>query len=150
MPLSPTATPSSATPRINPAVEHVEPLPVDAAALPRWRTRVRMCIAFFCTRLDQVQDVKTTQQGERWLMQATVIPQLSNLRYGLADWQLAPCGAQTCLRFAAALEPDFWVPPLLGPWLIERTMRRQAQRTARGIEMLAQQRAAHRNPAAAP
>ncbi|NGY06646.1 SRPBCC family protein [Solimonas terrae] len=124
-------------PKINDAVEDVEPLPSPTPGVERWRTRVRVCVSFFCTRLKQVQDVRDTQDHDRYRLDAVVIPSMSNLRYGKAAWQLAQCGAQTCLSFSAELEPDFWVPPLLGPWLIERTMRREAHATAAGIEALA-------------
>ena len=40
------------------------------------------------------------------------------------------------------MEPDFWVPPLIGPWVIKRTMREQAITTSEGIERLARVRAA--------
>src|SRR3546814_6184254 len=83
---------------------------------------------FRSTHLKQVQDVRDSHTTERYQLDALVIPALSNLRYGKAHWQLERCDAQTCLNFSAELEPDFWVPPLLGPWLIKRTMRREIGR----------------------
>lgn len=124
-------------PKINDAVEAVEPLPSSESGVARWRTRIRVCVSFFCTHLKQVQDVRDSRTAQRYQLDATVIPALSNLRYGQAHWQLERCGTQTCLHFSAELEPDFWVPPLLGPWLIKRTMRREANATAAGIEALA-------------
>src|SRR3546814_6222595 len=105
--------------------------PSPAVGVARWRTRVRVCVGFFCTHLKQVQDVRDSHTTERYQLDALVIPALSNLRYGKAHWQLERCDAQTCLNFSAELEPDFWVPPLLGPWLIKRTMRREANATDR-------------------
>lgn len=124
-------------PKINDAVEAVAPLPAPQPGTERWRTRVRVCVAFFCTHLEQVQDVRHSQDASGYRLDATVIPEMSNLRYGKADWRLERCGAQTCLSFSAELEPDFWVPPLLGPWLIGRALRREAHTTAIGIETLA-------------
>ncbi|NKF24526.1 SRPBCC family protein [Solimonas marina] len=124
-------------PKINDAIESVEALPEPTDGLERWRTNVRVCISFFCTHLKQVQDVRKWRDGAVYQLSADVIPSMSNLRYGTAQWQLSSCGSQTCLHFAATLEPDFWVPPLIGPWVIERVMRRQAHSTAAGIERLA-------------
>lgn len=124
-------------PKINDAVEDVEALPSATLGVERWRTRVRVCVSFFCTHLKQVQDVRDSHTVDRYRLEALVIPALSNLRYGKADWQLERCGTQTCLTFNAELEPDFWVPPVLGPWLIKRTMRHEANATAAGIETLA-------------
>ncbi|MGH8446295.1 MAG: hypothetical protein ACREVL_13565 [Solimonas sp.] len=128
-------------PRINDAVEEVSPLPSPTPGGERWRTTVRVCVSFFCSRLKQVQDVRSMQDDKGYRLDAIVVPALSNLRYGVAAWRLDGCGTppetQTCLWFKAELEPDFWIPPLLGPWLIQRTMQRQAQSTAHGIEALA-------------
>ncbi|MFT4047926.1 MAG: hypothetical protein QM661_14710 [Solimonas sp.] len=124
-------------PRINGAVEAVEALPAVVAGNERWRTTVRVCVSFFCARMYQVQDVHDARDAQGYRLDATVVPTLSNLRYGVAAWRLDPCETRTCLWFRAELEPDFWVPPLLGPWMIERAMRRQAQSTAQGIEKLA-------------
>lgn len=134
-------------PRINDAVESVEPLPPGDAGLERWRTTVRVCVSFFCSRLHQVQDVRDAHDAHGWRLDANVIPELSNLRFGEAAWRLDRCAEQTCLWFRAELQPDFWVPPLIGPWVIERTMRRQAESTAQGIERLALE---HRSAALKP
>ena len=73
-----------------------------------------------------------------------VLPQMSDLRYGLARWRMSACAddrRRTCLEFKAELEPDFWVPPLIGPWLIQRKLHQEAIVTAEGIEKLAHARA---------
>ncbi len=125
-------------PRINDAVEHIELR--DGATPPAQRlyTRVRVCVWLFCTHLDQVQDIRRADRDKTLGLHADVLPQLSNLRYGVADWRMRDCAGQTCLEFDAELEPDFWVPPLVGPWAIGRAMRREAIQTAQGIERLAQ------------
>src|SRR3546814_8483046 len=102
-------------PKINDAVESIERLPSPAVGVARWRTRVRVCVGFFCTHLKQVQDARDSHTTERYQLDALVIPALSNQRYGKAHGQLERCDAQTCLNFSAELEPAFGVPPLLGP-----------------------------------
>lgn len=124
-------------PKINDAIESATLLPPPAAGLRRLKTRVRVCVWFFCARLNQVQDIRTTPGDALAQMDADVIPALSNLRHGRAQWQMRRCAAQTCLRFEAEVEPDFWVPPVIGPWAIARAMRREAITTADGIERLA-------------
>lgn len=124
-------------PKINDAIESVELLPGASGHQRRLKTRVRVCVWFFCARLNQVQDIRTKAGDKLAQMDADVIPALSNLRYGRAQWQMQPCARQTCLRFEAEVEPDFWVPPVIGPWAIARAMRREAITTANGIERLA-------------
>jgi hypothetical protein len=43
----------------------------------------------------------------------------------------------------SAVEPDFWIPPFIGPWLIERKLRSETLETVRNLERLA-------NPAPLP
>lgn len=129
-------------PRINDAVELVQLVDGAPTGAQRLYTRVRVCVWFFCARLDQVQDIREISAGPAPGLDAVVVPQLSNLRYGVARWRMRDCAPQTCLEFDAELEPDFWVPPIIGPWAIERAMRGQAVRTASGIERLAEEEGA--------
>ncbi|MES0874746.1 SRPBCC family protein [Sinimarinibacterium thermocellulolyticum] len=126
-------------PQINDAVEAVIRLDGAPPGAQRLYTRVRVCVWLFCAHLEQVQDIWPVDDGAVRGYNAAVLPELSNLRFGHARWRLHDCGGRTCLRFDAQLEPDFWVPPVIGPWAIERAMRREAIATALGIE----RRAAH-------
>ena len=123
-------------PRINPAIEQVQRR-VGATAGTRVYTQVRVCVAFFCKHLKQVQDIRSSQAGGAYLIDALVLPQESDLRSGSAHWRIASCGTDSCLTFNAKLEPDFWVPPLIGPWLIERKLAKEARITVAGIERVA-------------
>lgn len=124
-------------PAINDAVEEVDLRATPSPDVQRLYTRVRVCIWLFCTHLDQVQDIRRADDNGALGLVADVLPDQSNLRYGHAEWRMQDCEGQTCLSFTATLEPDFWVPPLIGPWAIERAMRREALQTANGIERLA-------------
>jgi Polyketide cyclase / dehydrase and lipid transport len=83
----------------------------------RVRSVIRAYILFFCRHVNQVQDI--TQQGGR-RVEARILPELSDFRYGMAVWQLDGDDAATRMHFTAQLEPAFWVPPLIGPWLFEQ------------------------------
>jgi hypothetical protein len=124
-------------PRINDAVEEISFLPGAADGATRLFTRVRICVAWFCKRLHQVQDIVRDDRDGGLGLAATVLPQFSNLRYGDARWTMRDCASVTCLHFSAEIEPDFWVPPLIGPWLMQRKMRSEAIQTSQGIERLA-------------
>lgn len=124
---------------INPAVVSATPLAGAPAGATRLATHVRVCVAWFCRDLHQVQDMRAapTASGGGQL-QATVLPDRSDLRFGEARWTIWPCEAGACLRFVTTIEPDFWVPPLIGPWIIKRKLREEAIQTAQGIETAAQ------------
>lgn len=128
----------SRLPRINPAVREARVLEEPGAeGLRRVYTDLRVCVSFFCRRLQQVQDMRFTARPDGGDVQAVVIPERSDLRYGLANWALRDCGGRTCLHFEAELEPHFWVPPVIGPWLMQRKLREEAMQTSAGIERLA-------------
>lgn len=128
----------SRLPQINPAVREARVLDESVATGPRRvYTDVRVCVSFFCRHLRQVQDMRFTPRPDGGDVQAVVLPERSDLRYGLANWTLRDCGGRTCLHFEAELEPRFWVPPVIGPWLMQRKLREEAMQTSAGIERLA-------------
>ena len=70
-------------------------------------------------------------------LHADVIPSESDFKYGHADWRMTVEGKGSRLLFSAALTPDFWVPPLIGPYVIKKKMREEAIETVLGLERLA-------------
>lgn len=126
-------------PQINPAVREVRVVRELSAGARRVYTRVRMCVSLFCRHIEQVQDMRFEASSAGGHVRAQVISELSDLRYGLAEWTLRACADRTCLRFDAEVEPDFWVPPLIGPWLIQRKLREEAMQTSGGLERLARE-----------
>jgi hypothetical protein len=124
-------------PKINPSVLRIKVFEHPTPQQARLYTEVHVCAAFYCKTLRQVQQmhyISLTDGGE---MQADVIPEESDFHYGTAAWSFHAAGAATQLHFRAELEPAFWIPPLIGPWLVERSLREEAQRTSSGIEALA-------------
>lgn len=124
-------------PRINPSVKKVQRLATASEGEDVY-TEVRLCVALVCKLLWQVQNMRIERDATSHTLTAIVNPKLSNLRMGRASWRFDDCEPQyTCLSFQAELVPDFWVPPLIGPWVIKRTMREQAITTSEGIERMA-------------
>jgi len=133
-------------PRINPAVTLAQVLPETTSPdLSRLHTQLHMCFSFFCKTLDQVQDMRRIAERPGGRLNARVLPERSDLRYGEANWHVGNCepsqptGARSCLEFSAELEPRFWIPPLIGPWVMERKLRQEAIQTSQGIERLARE-----------
>lgn len=121
-------------PEINTAIIKAEAIDGADAPAQRVHTQVKVCVMGFCRVFDQVQDMLKTPPEH---LRAEVIPEVSNLRYGTASWRIWDEGERAKLIFEAVVEPDFWVPPLIGPWLIERKLASEAEDTANGIERLA-------------
>ncbi len=94
-------------------------------------TVINVCILVFCKQVVQMQRVV---QVDGRTIEAVMLPEQSDFRAGFARWALAGDGATTVLSFSEELEPDFWVPPVIGPWLIERQLVREVAETVRYIE----------------
>lgn len=124
------ATDYERLPEFNPSI-------VTSKRLPRRRlnSTMRLCVAFFCKNIDQVMRYAEAAPDT---IQMQVVPGAGDLKSGHADWRFdADETGGTRLRFDAEIEPAFWVPPLIGPYLIARELRRQARVTAKSIERLA-------------
>ena len=123
---------------VNPDIEVSELLGVTRAGVSTVRTVIRVCILVFCKQVEQLQRV---MQPDAQTIEAEIIPEGSDFRSGFARWQLrSPTAVTTVLRFTETFEPDFWVPPVIGPWLIQRKLVREVTETVMYIE--AQQAAA--------
>ena len=130
--------------RINEAIEVSEILKTRKPGDYRVRTVTEACIWFYCKRIHQVQDVIEAYDGS---VTATVIPQQSDFRHGYARlnlWQ-EPGGTRVLIR--SEVEPDFWIPPIIGPWLIKRKLRSEALESVQNLERVAQEAALPHNSA---
>ena len=117
---------------INPAIEESQLLATSHAETQRVRSVIKVCMLVFCKRIEQVQDV-TMKKG--YVIEAVVLPERSDFRSGFARWQLTSHGAFTELLFTNTVEPDIWVPPVIGPWLIKRKLIEEVTETAMYIEV---------------
>jgi hypothetical protein len=127
-------------------LDHVVPSIVESRIRHRYspdkhrvHTVMEACILFFCKRVTQLQDI--VQHGTQ-RVEAVILPAASDFHHGHALWELTAAGADTYIHFTAELEPAFWVPPLIGPWLFERQVIQDILVSARYIES-----AAHRQDA---
>ncbi len=119
--------------RLNEAIQLSEVLEQRGAGDYRVRVVTDACVYFFCKRLVQVQDVVEVNGS---YLSANVLPELSHFRYGVARAYVWEEGQQTRVRVLAEVVPDFWVPPLIGPWLIAHKLRTEALETVRSVERL--------------
>ena len=97
-------------------------------------TKARGCIAFFCTTVERVERLEVVPDVE---IVATVIPERSDARYSRAQWRLEPDGEGTLLHYELEMEPDFWIPPLIGPPMVRHALRQGGARAATRVEKLA-------------
>ena len=103
----------------------------DETKLKR-RLWLNHCILVFCFDLHFVEDVETLNDGS---IRTTVISNESNFRHGVATWRLESItDTSTRISVEAEQEPDFWIPPVIGPLLFKRAFITEVRKTAHNIE----------------
>ncbi|NKB36402.1 MAG: hypothetical protein GKR93_04425 [Gammaproteobacteria bacterium] len=101
----------------------------------RRRLVTETCILFFCFAAVMVEDVRITDDR----IATKIIPLLSDYRSGQTIWQIAPGGDDSSrVNLHVELEPAFWVPPVIGPYVMKKKMESEARKTIHNIEALAQ------------
>lgn len=101
----------------------------------RRRLKCHVCILFFCSNPVIVEDVHKENANT---IDTLVVPELSDFKSGHSQWQItAPDAQHTLVRFEYVLEPDFWIPPLIGPLIMKSVLRGEAKYTINRIEQLA-------------
>ncbi|GMR03992.1 MAG: hypothetical protein BMS9Abin22_512 [Gammaproteobacteria bacterium] len=95
---------------------------------------VNSCVLFFCKTIKSVQDVETLDNGD---IMARSDPEESDYSYATQRWQIIPENGHTRLKHQAELVPKFYVPPLIGTWLVKMRIRNELRITVQRLEILA-------------
>lgn len=92
------------------------------------------CVLIFCKTVKRVVNIEAWPQGE---ILVTEDPAHSDFRYATERWRVASEGSRTRLKYTAELEPNFFIPPLIGPPVVKYFLRREIRLTALEVETLA-------------
>ncbi len=96
----------------------------------RVATEMRGCALFFCKTMKLVQDVVESEDSVR----ADVVPDGGDFRSGYLLWLIVgEESGRSRVVFEAVMEPDFFVPPLIGGFLIRSTLEKQVKEIARNL-----------------
>ncbi len=115
-----------------PVVKQSNVIPTGDTQATRVHSRVEGCVWIICSKLEHVMDVRVDEQGEH---HGETVIELSDFDSGSAHWHFSEEGEATVVHLEAELEPQVWVPPLFGPRVLKRKIRRQFER---GLERLEQ------------
>lgn len=110
---------------------YVEP---DTDGTPRIYTRTEGCIWFFCKTIERYARLEVEPQ-QRIL--AIAEPERSDAALSIESWDLTADGDSTIIHYRHEIDTGFWVPPLLGALVINRSVKRGTQKAAARIEDLA-------------
>lgn len=99
-------------------------------------TEVRACVAVFCRTVRRVERIEEDPPHE---LRATIVPDSSNVSSGEVVWRLEPDATGTHLSYASTLNPDFWIPPLVGPGMMKLSLETTTREMIQNVEDLARQ-----------
>jgi hypothetical protein len=106
----------------------------DDRGRPRFFTRMQGCMLLFCRSFVRQGYLVLTPHSE---IEAVAEPEGGDFEYSRERWRLQREGDGTLLIYDFEMRPDFWVPPVIGPYVIKRTMRSGGMDAIDRIEALA-------------
>ena len=93
------------------------------------------CVLFFCKSFVRQGHVELKLNEE---LRAVANPAISDFRMSNESWTFVAEGGGTVVIYNLLMEPDFWVPPGIGPYLIKRKFRNNGGDAIDRIETIAQ------------
>ena len=100
-------------------------------------TIIRGCVLFFCKSFRRIERLELNPPV---FIRAIVLPEQSDFRYSVSEWKLESRDGGTFVMFSLEMEPDFWIPPVIGPWVIKKRLEQDARPALDRIERIAQEK----------
>jgi hypothetical protein len=117
--------------RVYKETRYLEPA---ADGTPLVFTRMAGCMMFYCMDMARVERLEAEAPH---FIRTETLPEQSDFKYARSEWILEPATDGTQVSYTLELEPDFFVPPVIGPWVLKRTLLRGGGRVIARIERLA-------------
>ncbi len=116
--------------RLNPKVTKKEVISRQRG-ITRVRTEIRSCVFIFCKDVGLTQDVTVVADT----IQADIVPDESDFRSGYFRWSVSSSdNGGSHIAFEAVMEPDFFIPPLIGGFIVRKSLRQEILATAKNLE----------------
>ena len=122
--------------RLSRAYKESRYLEPAADGTPIVYTRMEGCALWHCMSLERTERLETN--APHWI-KSTTLPEGSNFKYSTSEWMLERDGENTKMTYKLEMEPDFFVPPVVGPWYLKRTLSQSGLFAVTRIERLARQ-----------
>ena len=97
------------------------------------RTKVIGCVAYFCEELERVERVRVLPSGD---LLAEIVPEQSQFKSGQTLWSIKSQGDQCEVSYSSDMEPDIFIPPVVGKFLIKKSIREEMQITFANLEKI--------------
>ena len=116
------------------AIAESRDLPADELGRPGYFVRNQGCLLFFCKSFVR-QGYVELEVNEQ--LRAFADPEISDFRMSNESWTFVAEEGGTIVTYNLLMEPDFWIPPGIGPYLIKRKFRNNGGEAIDRIEAIA-------------
>ena len=127
------------SPRFSGAVVDARDIEPDTLGRPGFFVLNRGCILFFCKSLVRQGYV---EREHNVVLRAFADPDRSDFKFSNETWQFSEEDGGTSVLYSLDMQPDFWVPPAIGPYLIKRKLSSDGGDALDRIEAIAREHAA--------
>ena len=116
------------------AIAESRDIAVDETGRPGYFVRNQGCLLFFCKSFVRqgYVELKLNEQ-----LHAVANPAISDFKSSKETWTFVAENGGTVVRYQLKMEPDFWSPPGIGPYLIKRKFRNNGGDAIDRIEEIA-------------
>ncbi|MBT8088787.1 MAG: hypothetical protein KJO01_01130 [Gammaproteobacteria bacterium] len=118
------------------AIAESRDIAADEYGRPGYYVRNEGCLLFFCRSFVRQGHVELEVNEE---LRAFANPEISDFKLSNETWTFAAEKGGTVVRYRLLMEPDFWVPPGIGPYLIKRKFRNNGADAIDRIEAIARE-----------
>jgi hypothetical protein len=116
------------------AIVEARDLEPDESGRPGFLVVNKGCVLFFCKTLKRRGYVEREASRE---LRAFADPEQSDFRISNETWSFAEHDGGTVITYTLLMQPDFWVPPGIGPYMIQRKLRNVSGEALNRIELMA-------------
>jgi len=96
---------------------------------------IETCVFVFCFKTTMVEWIVDEPDG---VILTDIVPERSDFAYGRSRWTVRPTDSgATRVTLESEREPSFWVPPVIGPWMMTRKLKHETLAALARIEELA-------------
>jgi len=92
------------------------------------------CILIFCQTIHKHEALRTSPNGN---INTLAIPEQSDFSYAHEHWQISAEDQHTRILYRAEMTPSFYVPPLVGAYILKAKIRSLLLQVTANLETLA-------------
>jgi len=121
-------------PRLSDIVSAANVTSTGAEGVQQVHVRFSACVLWFCKTVRKLEAMHVAADGD---ITTLALPEHSDFRYARERWRISGDDRHTRVQYEAELVPDFFVPPLIGPYLLKSRLQKLLTDTAENLERLA-------------